>query len=108
MKLTLEQAYEKATKGPLKPDGISEHKEFYVSEHGLCVDVAPINGGINAALLSHAFNVLPEVIKSLEDACACICASLDGVPSDTRDAMENDLAVYRAVITKASTVTIPD
>jgi hypothetical protein len=55
------------------------------------------NQSMNAALIASA----PELLYALESACGCIEASLDDVPSDAREAMENDLNVYRAAIAKA-------
>lgn len=51
----------------------------------------------NAKLIAAA----PDLLEALESACGCIEASLDEVPSETREAMESDLARYRAVIAKA-------
>ena len=36
--------------------------------------------------------------KALQSACGCIEASLDEVPSDAKEAMESDLARYRAIL----------
>ena len=105
MKLTLQKAYERATKGPLEV------------RHG---DICPCdsNGGrrlatmygivaeaqVNAALLAHAFNVLPEVLAVVEQL-------VNGWYGANGASINIEAEVFkkaRAALAKASTVEVAE
>ena len=70
MKIKLEKAYKKATKGPLAL-GLETNEEDaqLINAEGWHVATVAISPHKEtAALLAHAFNVLPEVVAALEDA----------------------------------------
>lgn len=54
----------------------------------------------NTALIVCAVNCHDELVDALESAIGCIEASLDEVPSEAREAQENDLKRYRATLLK--------
>ena len=96
--ISLEEAYKKATKGPLIA------KKFTVSARGKHIfytNTEPeFNGIANAALLAHSFNVLPKVVKALNEARNLIKCVGHG-RGVTYDAILLALA-------EASTVEVPD
>ena len=110
MKLTLEQAYEQATKGPLfiqgnricgdgcypvcgVPRGMSEDGDWTWPSK-----VAPIN----AALLVHARNVLPDVVAALERVKNHLEWFETGIGESDVDSLPNAIAA----LAKASTVEV--
>jgi len=120
--ITLAEAYAGATKGPLKQrcmDGSTKFDRSITSDDIVSIatvfawpgnKVSPITQDEcdhNAVLLAHAFNVLPEVVKMLAQAIACIEASLDEVPEETREAMVSDMKRYQSALTKANQVKLP-
>jgi len=74
MKMNITDAYKKATKKPLIADDGMLYSESAPIKR--VADTTPADGDeisdeewhANAALLAHAFNVLPEVVAALEDA----------------------------------------
>lgn len=108
--ITLKQAYQRATEGPYKSAEMGfknnilniEHTIFSMSDAEIVPAVAhaktPAQASANAALLAHAYNVLPELVDALnlafEDACR------EERSQELIDALD-------VVLTKANTVHIP-
>jgi hypothetical protein len=87
------------TPGPWRADQWANGWSIGAPKAGLTVCV--LNDCRNAELNARLIASAPELLYALESACGCIEAGLDDVPSDAREAMENDLNVYRAAIAKA-------
>ena len=117
--LPLDEAYQQATKGPLDAQYgtetcfhsgnkacIVKHVASTDTDEGSCETVAEIwptcndSDKYDAALLAHAFNVLPEVVATLQ----AVHDDFDGMtlmPSGLADKV-------RRALTKASTVEVPE
>lgn len=125
MKLTLQEAYERATKGPLEADaygdnGVCFHEgnrarvsrnvaptaEDQEGSSETVAEVWPTAGDqdrYDAAILAHAFNVLPEVVAMLEWLTGF---HQDGDGKCIIDA--EPIKQAKALLAKASTVEVPE
>ena len=109
-RISLDEAYARATKGPLKAaeagyeecHGVFARRIFSISD----AEVAPANGygegdeqaAVNAALLAHAFNVLLDVVEALERAVGII----EDIPYPGDYAAKE----LRDILARASTVEV--
>lgn len=131
-KLTIEEAYKKATPGPLRcsyksaaaarkegeedgTDGgggdgwIGQDKSWLERETVAFLphhrDVGEDEKrGCNAAILAHAFNVLPEVVEALKEICGNARGNAEGTFSVSADRIRS----AREILAKASTVEVPE
>jgi hypothetical protein len=82
--------------------GIGTEREWtaigITDQDGGVAEVVALCHPINAHLIAAA----PELLEALQSSVGCLEASLDEVPSDAREAIENDLVRYRAAIAKAT------
>lgn len=128
MKIPLEEAYKKATPGPLRvvlePQGVKclDGSEL-VTKHWLrpansewsVADVYATKGrathpgmqGANAAILAHAFNVLPEILNAWKDMIGSV-GSITCLSDHYDDIFPAKLKALEDAIAKASTVEVPE
>lgn len=105
--ITLKEAYAKAPKRPAKSDFVGNIEmpgglEWAHCQFGDCSSTDEQDAH-NAALLTHAFNVLPEVVKELAEAIAII-----EYWKDKDAALERDWQHMKSVLTKANQVEVPE
>ena len=100
--ISLDEAYKLATQGPL----VSTTGDFIRPASGGLIAKAAGDTDqqteVNAALLAHAFNVLPEVVEALRDAH--LQFEHNGQESDSDKEVLNKI---EAVLAKATTVEVP-
>lgn len=109
--LTLKEAYALAAKGPMRTyqatagthlcaDGRAADNEIVAYVKVSFHSIPPTEQNANAAILAHAFNVLPEAADALELA-------IDALPRP-RNEEEIQLRIkLRNTLTKINTVQIP-
>lgn len=127
--ITLKEAYTTALQGKISTIANCEtserHRYSLINDNvKLIADITAVawkhgkqkkdpQAAANAALLAHAFNVLPEVVEALEKAlvkCSSISANIFDDNLDRQKACANLRDVTqsaRAAIAKANTLQIP-
>lgn len=115
--IPLEEAYRRATPGPLhvSPFGTSDFDGLTIeSGFGLIATIAATDkesatdpeNVANAAVLAHAFNVLPEVVEALR---AAQCYMMEGNDDPRLERERRDSAkIIMSALAKASTVEIAE
>lgn len=115
--LTLDEAFKQATQGPLTRkmlDGSTKFDHVLTSDgvnsvalvqswpHNKIGPISQDQTNANAALLAHAFNVLPEVVNLLDKA-------MEIIKGEYPESQWRELGVHdmEAALTKANQVQIP-
>jgi hypothetical protein len=102
MKVTLQEAYDRATKGPLE---ISAPRGFviYGGFRGYPVAITQHDklGPTDAALLAHAFNVLPKLLEAMRRVG-------DHIDLQQGLTIKRIFAKEFEILDKASTVEVPE
>ena len=104
--LTLEEAYAKAPPKAV-PDEFGLIEDGKGIEWAECLSEHDDQDAHRAALLAHAFNVLPEVVELLELAANQASILAAHIPSEAH-LYHADEAKMRAALAKANRVQIPE
>lgn len=111
--ITLEEALKKATKGPLyaKYDGdevqIGNDQKFVAMTMPFDASAATEEDYVNAALLAHCYNVLPELVAALTEMMRGYSKDADGRWHRLHGPTETALNQAKSILTKATQVTLP-
>lgn len=100
--ITLDEAYAKASKRPIRAR-FSPEPHILTKGRGSsvawCINQQDLRGECDAALLAHAFNVLPEVVEALRTLIAPYDGNIDRAPTSVK--------LARAALAKAKKVVLP-
>jgi hypothetical protein len=109
MKTKLEDAYKKATRGPLTiRNGFPSGRVLAEGSHGCTVAITQSekHGLVDAALLAHAFNVLPEVVEALQKLEDAMCRHQND--PELNEPWDEILAQSMEALARVSTVEVPE
>lgn len=107
--ITLKEAYDKATQGPLRVQASAMGCAKVLTQAG---HTFIHMGAVNSALLAHAFNVLPDTVGCLNEIADAAQAVIDNwEKGDLAEAVRNLdcwITAARETSAVASTVEVPE